>query len=150
VAEIGKIDIVIVIGVECFWGLQDFDFCSNRNKFYQILLSLSKFTQNLPKFYSSCPNFIQICLNKFTREMGPHLLYPQLLPPLDIIELRRKAKSAQYLRYSVDIDFLTFVARSCATILCSFFCIDMTHKIEKLWNSSFFYFRSKEICSFYL
>jgi len=48
----------IAVGDKMFWEMQDFDFCPNLIKFYQIHLN---FSQNLSKFTQICPD----CLKKF-------------------------------------------------------------------------------------
>jgi len=40
-----------------FLGMKDFDFCSNRIKFYIILPNLLKIYPNLLKFYINLPKF---------------------------------------------------------------------------------------------
>jgi len=53
-------------------GMQDFDFCPNRIKFYQILPNLSRFAQILSKFAQIFPqialNFAQICLKNLLED----------------------------------------------------------------------------------
>jgi len=55
-----------------FWGMQDFDFCPNLIKFYQIYSNLSKFAQILLKLAKILPKLSKNLLGDATR-------HPQLL-----------------------------------------------------------------------
>jgi len=60
-------------------GMQDFDFCPNRIKFYQIYPNFTQFLPNLTQFIQIGLNFAQIYLKKFARRCD-HSLH---LTPLE-------------------------------------------------------------------